>query len=156
MLVVYFTWQFWFIWLQVESEGHVVNGLCACSVSVHGWCITFMTAPPSTCDKRPFSPTVLSSPFQGVKKNKKKKTAFCGQTGPMTCFYSQRVWQSRVLAGFAISPGLHQWRCVSFQSACVVWWVSNIGAHLSSWIQIYLLVNSSDIYTGSVVFMKMN
>lgn len=46
MLVVYFTWQFWFICLQVESEGHVVNGLCACSVSVHGWCITFMTAPP--------------------------------------------------------------------------------------------------------------
>lgn len=62
------------------------KGLCVCSLSVHGWCITVMTAtPPPTYDKRSFSPTVLSSPFQGVKK------AFCGQTGPLTCFYSRRA-----------------------------------------------------------------
>lgn len=57
------------MWLQVESEGHVVNGLCVCVQFISSWMVYHCyDSPPSTCDKRPFSPTVLSSPFQGVKR----------------------------------------------------------------------------------------
>lgn len=107
--------------------------------------VSLLWQPPSTCDKRPFSPTVLSSPFQGVKRPSVDKQVqwpafIAAERGCKT--------QSRVLAGFTLSPGLHQWKCVPLCSV-----PRTPSSFIKLFINIFIL---KDFYTRNVQLVNRN